>query len=125
MTQKRKALGAYGEDLAADYLVGQGLEIWQRNWRCLVGEVDIVALDQGELVICEVKTRKSTKFGYPVEAITYKKLMKLRRLAGWWVAECSAELGDGSRFNSMRIDVVGILLEPGARPQVTHLKGVG
>lgn len=125
MTHKRKALGAFGEDIAAAYLVEQGCEIWQRNWRCEFGEVDIVAIDSGELVICEVKTRRSTRFGHPVEAVTHKKLTTLRRLAAHWLRVREAESGESKGFSKVRIDVVGVLIEPGTRPQLTHLKAVG
>lgn len=125
MTKQRNALGAYGEDLAASYLVNQGLEIEQRNWRCGQGEVDIVAVDRGELVFCEVKTRRSTRFGHPVEAVTPRKLARLRKLAGLWLKAQTCNGRDQETFTGVRIDVVGVLVEPGIRPQLTHLKAVG
>src|SRR5690348_6271287 len=57
------ALGRYGEALAVRYLREQGMEVVDRNWRCEIGEVDIVARDGDCLVICEVKTRRSSGFG--------------------------------------------------------------
>lgn len=125
MTKKRKALGAFGEDIAANYLVDHGMRIEQRNWRCDLGEVDIVAVDQGELVICEVKTRRSTQFGHPVEAVTPRKLATLRKLAGRWLCDRSLDSDACESFTGVRIDVIGILVEPGVRPQLTHLKAVG
>lgn len=142
MTNKRKALGAFGEDIAANFLIAQGMSIEQRNWRCEIGEVDIVAIDRDELVICEVKTRTSTKFGHPVEAVTPRKLATLRKLAGQWLRVKRSELAEtggdepggesgageldtGYGFNKVRIDVIGVLVEPGVRPQLTHLKAVG
>lgn len=125
MTKQRKALGAYGEDIAANYLVNQGLQIEQRNWRCEHGEVDIVAVDRGELVVCEVKTRRSTRYGHPIEAVTPRKLARLRKLAALWLKAHSLDDQDCQKFTQVRIDVVGVLVEPGIRPQLTHLKAVG
>ncbi|MFZ1361507.1 MAG: YraN family protein [Candidatus Nanopelagicales bacterium] len=125
MTKQRNALGAYGEDIAANYLANQGLRIEQRNWRCEQGEVDIVAVDHGELVICEVKTRRNTRYGHPIEAVTPRKLVRLRKLAGLWLKANSCDGREREKFTGVRIDVVGVLVEPGVRPQLTHLKAVG
>ena len=65
-----KAVGAYGERLAARYLLEAGMQVLDRNWRCDQGEVDIVAMDDRCLVVVEVKTRRSLAFGPPVEAVT-------------------------------------------------------
>ena len=75
------ALGRYGEELAARYLRERGLRVLERNWRCPEGEIDIVALDGDCLVVCEVKTRAGTGVGDPVEAVTWEKAMRLRRLS--------------------------------------------
>ena len=64
------ALGRFGEDLAVRHLRERGLVILDRNWRCDVGEIDIVAREADVLVVCEVKTRRTTGFGSPLEAIT-------------------------------------------------------
>ncbi|HMM96660.1 YraN family protein [Phycicoccus sp.] len=114
----RRALGRYGEALAARYLRERGLRVLERNWRCEHGEVDIVALDDGCLVVCEVKTRRDTAFGDPVEAVTVAKAMRLRRLAA---AYARAHPGPAA----VRIDVVGVLCRPGAPPLVRHVVGVG
>jgi putative endonuclease len=57
MTESKKKLGDRGEDAAAAYLERSGMTIVERNWRCKAGEVDIIAIDGEELVLCEVKTR--------------------------------------------------------------------
>ena len=79
--------GRLGEDLAAAHLVGQGLVVLDRNWRCEIGELDIVARDGDDLVVCEVKTRSTRLFGDPLEAVTAVKAARLRRLAARWVTE--------------------------------------
>ena len=91
------SLGRYGEELAVRYLREQGMEAIERNWRCAHGEVDVVARDGDSLVICEVKTRRPSGFGAPVEAVTFAKVMRLRRLAGAYVsAHPSASGGSAS-----------------------------
>ncbi|MDR1833819.1 MAG: YraN family protein, partial [Propionibacteriaceae bacterium] len=85
----RMQLGQFGEDLAAQYLRGLGWRILARNWRCKLGELDIVAEDGSDTVVfCEVKTRRRIREQIPVpplEAITGKKLQKLRQLAMAWL----------------------------------------
>lgn len=114
-----RALGRYGEDLAARYLTDLGMEVLERNWRCEHGEVDLVALDGDCLVVCEVKTRRSTVFGEPVEAVTWRKAARLRRLAAAWLAE--HELRPGG----VRIDVVGILRPATGPATLRHVRGLG
>ena len=70
---RQRASGGYGEELAVRYLREQGMEMLDRNWRCELGELDIVARDGDCLVICEVKTRRSSGFGAPVEAVTFAR----------------------------------------------------
>ncbi|NQY06394.1 MAG: YraN family protein [Flavobacteriaceae bacterium] len=69
-------LGRIGEDLAVDFLMNQGYEILERNWRYRKAEIDIIAQKDGMLSIVEVKTRNSYYFGEP-ESFVSKKKMKL------------------------------------------------
>ena len=115
----RVSLGVFGERLAVRYLREQGMEVIERNWRCEHGEVDVVALDGDCLVICEVKTRVPSAFGDPVEAVTAAKAMRLRRLAGAYLA------AHPRRPGTVRVDVIGILGPPGAPPVLRHVVGLG
>lgn len=115
------ALGRYGEALAVRYLRELGMEVLDRNWRCEHGEVDVVARDGDCLVICEVKTRRSAGFGEPVEAVTFAKAMRLRRLAAAYVKGH----GGGGHAAQVRVDVVGILCRPGRPAVLRHVIGVG
>jgi putative endonuclease len=114
----KDALGRRGEDIAAQFLEAQGLEVIERNWRCDLGEIDIVAADGDCLVVCEVKTRSSLAFGSPAEAVTPAKAARLRRLATRWLAD------HPTRARSIRIDVVGVVCPAFVAPEITHLIGV-
>lgn len=82
-----KTLGARGEELAACFLQKSGFIILERNWRCAHGEIDIIARDGEELVFIEVKTRRSSRFGTPAEAVHARKQKKLRSLARHYLYE--------------------------------------
>ena len=118
-TQTRRALGLYGEQLAARYLTERGIAVIDRNWRCAHGELDLVARDGDCLVFCEVKTRRSVRFGDPLEAVTWSKATRLRRLAVAWL-----QVHD-EHAARIRIDVIAILRPPRGRAQIRHVVGVG
>lgn len=114
-------LGAYGERLACRYLLEHGYAIVTRNWRCVRGEIDIIATASGALVVCEVKTRSSELFGTPLEAVTVPKRRRLRRLAGLWLDSLDpGERPDGA----LRLDIISILKPPAATARIEHLMGV-
>lgn len=75
----RGRIGRRGEDLAAAFFASKGFEIVDRNWRCRVGEIDIVVRKGEEFRFVEVKMRRTHAFGYPEASITAQKL---RHLAG-------------------------------------------
>ena len=114
----RRALGEYGERLAVRYLTELGLAVVDRNWRCARGELDLVARDGDCLVFCEVKTRRTERFGSPVEAVGPRKAARLRRLASAWLQ------AHDERPARIRIDVIGILRPAGGSAVVRHLQGV-
>lgn len=114
MTDQRKRLGERGEEAAAAYLERAGMTIVERNWRCPAGEVDIVASDGPELVLCEVKTRRSTAKGAPEEAITPAKQRRYARLAAAYVQQ--TERGD----QALRFDVISILVLSEERALLRH-----
>ncbi|HWM34670.1 MAG TPA: YraN family protein [Pseudolysinimonas sp.] len=110
-------LGMRGERIAERHLIARGFVLLDRNWRCPLGEIDLVLRDGDETVFVEVKTRSSTAFGHPLEAITVAKLARLRRLAGAW---CEAHPGAGR----IRIDAVAVLAPHRAPATVEHLERV-
>lgn len=114
----RLELGRRGEELAAQVLISEGLDILDRNWRCNIGEIDIVARDGDRLVIVEVKTRSSVAFGGPFEAVSPRKVRRLRRLAIRWLEEHQLHVPE------IRFDVMGILRRQDGVMSVQHLRGV-
>lgn len=114
----KDAIGRYGEELAVRHLQGAGLVVLDRNWRCPLGELDIVARAGDLLVVCEVKTRSSEAFGSPLEAVGPRKLQRLRLLAARWLAEHAAAP------SAVRIDVVAVLRPPRGPSVLEHVEGV-
>ena len=115
---RNKALGDFGEGVAAAHLQSIGMVVLARNWSCRFGEIDIVARDGSALVICEVKTRSSTTYGGSFEAITGHKAARLRRLAMHWL-----EVHDVDP-PSLRIDVVSVVVPARGAPVVERIAGV-
>ncbi len=113
-----RTIGNFGEQFAADHLSARGVHIMERNWRCQLGEIDIIGLDEGTLVFYEVKTRRSTRYGSPAEAVTPAKAARLRRLAVRWLTE------HPQSASQIRIDVIALTLSGQGETQVEHLRGV-
>lgn len=111
-------VGRHGEDLAVAHVERCGWQVLDRNWRVGAGELDLVALDGDELVAVEVKTRRSAAYGHPAEAVTSAKLARVRRLVAAWLAAHDVHPG------SVRVDVIAVLLPPGAPARLEHLRGV-
>lgn len=117
--RQRLATGEYGEASAARHLVGLGMVVLDRNWRCDLGELDLVLREQDVLVFCEVKTRTTAAFGSPLEAVTATKVARLRRLGARWMREHRAGAAE------VRIDLVGVCLDRSGPPRFQHVRGVG
>ena len=117
----RVELGAMGEALAVDHLTRLGFRIVDRNWRCRYGELDVIAADEATrtVVFVEVKTRSGDGYGGLAYAVTPRKVGRLRRLAGLWLA------GQETRWAAVRIDVIGVRVGRCRTPEITHLRGIG
>jgi putative endonuclease len=98
--------GKAGETIAVAYLKKNGYHIHQLNFRCTLGEIDIIAREKNELVFIEVKTRKSAKLGYPEQAVGIRKQKKMSQLALWYLQK-NKLIGTSARF-----DVVAVTLRP-------------
>jgi len=123
MRDSKKQIGVRGEDLACAELERQGLQVLERNWRCRLGEIDIVAAEAGAngltMVFCEVKCRSGLGFGHPLEAITFTKRRTLRQLAAVWMRQHRV------KASAIRLDAIGVVLAAGEEPSVTHVRAVG
>jgi putative endonuclease len=97
-----RARGRIGEELAVEYLREQGYRIVARNFRCRVGELDIVAMDGDALVFVEVRSKRSARHGTPAETVNAAKQHRLARVAGVYLSRRRP------RFDSCRFDVIGI-----------------
>ncbi len=106
MSLTGKSPGEKGEDLAAAYLVDAGFRIIERNYRCLFGEIDIVAEEGETLVFVEVKSRRSEAYGGPLLAVGYRKQKKISRIALHYLSEKYL------RHRAARFDVVAVMLLP-------------
>jgi putative endonuclease len=109
-----QARARFAEDLVAAWYVTEGYEVIARNWRCPRGELDIVAWRNNVLVVCEVKARRNADFGDPFEAITPRKVLRLRRAAAAFVDRFRAT-GDATSFSEIRLDAAAVM---GARVEV-------
>lgn len=80
-----RTLGQWGEDRAAEWLQQRGWRIVARNFRCRMGEVDIIAEDGRYLAFVEIKLRKDGQYGAACEAVTLSKQRKLRTTAEYYL----------------------------------------
>ncbi len=106
MTKDRIRTGREGEAIAVRYLEKEGYRVVERNYRCVFGEMDIVARDGRTCVFVEVKSRKSERFGDPGLAVDRRKQRKMSSVAMCYLKE-KRLLGRPSRF-----DVVTVLFTP-------------
>ncbi len=100
----RRALGVWGESLAILHLEAHGYQILDRNWRCRLGEIDIIARQNEELVFVEVKTRRGTKMGSPEEGLTKVKSKRLVKLSQLYLVEADLDV-------DWRLDLVAIQVD--------------
>lgn len=110
----RISFGKQGENLAAGYLLEEGYEILERNWRFKHIEVDIIARDKNELVIAEVKTRTGNSWGEPYTAVDIRKQRALIFAAERYIFSQNLDL-------DVRFDIVSIIIDHG-RTVVEHIK---
>ena len=101
-----RSLGKWGEGVAATYLEAQGYEVVMRNWRCVWGEIDIIARQGEKWAFTEVKTRRGRAHGSPEEAISPRKAANLQKLALLFLAE--REMGSDVIFT---IDLIAVELD--------------
>lgn len=103
MNSQKKEIGFYGEDLAEKYLKSIGYVILKRNFRCKIGEIDIIAKDKDFITFIEVKSRYGNLYGSPRESITYSKKLKIYKTAEVFI--CKSNL----HYANFRFDVIEIM----------------
>ncbi len=114
MSRQRIDLGQAGEKAAAAYLTEKGYRIIARNFSCKTGEIDIIAGDQETYVFIEVKTRQSSRFGAPAEAVTRQKQKQISRTALAFMS--LHNLADVPA----RFDVISVLSD-GSEMKISHI----
>lgn len=115
MSEERLALGRWGEDQAERFLRRLGWKILHRNYRTPVGEIDIIAKYRRQLVFVEVKTRRTSRYGTPQEAVGERKQRQIIRTAQWYLGEYKE-----ARLQP-RFDVVAVMPEQGGRASIEHV----
>ena len=119
MSSHNLTIGKRGEQIAKEFLEKRGCNIVAQNYRYGNSEIDLIALDNGELAFIEVKTRTSKKFGEPEFAVTRKKLNQMKVAAENYITENENSL----EYSSVRFDVIAISLVKG-KPQIEHFENV-
>ena len=112
---QRQIFGQEGERIAERYLSKKGYRLVERNYRCPVGEVDLIVLDRRVIVFVEVKTRRHERFGVPLESVHTRKQQKMIKAALWFLSDHKLHERDA------RFDVVGISFG-GQEPAVEHIE---
>ena len=102
----RRKEGAYYENLVAEYLKTQGYEILEKNYRCRIGEIDLIAKEGETLVFVEVKYRRDDKMGNTKEAVDRKKQNKISLTASYYLMRKCGRMDIPCRF-----DVAAVLGE--------------
>jgi putative endonuclease len=119
---RRKARGAIGEAAAVERLRALGIAILATNWRCRIGELDIIAEQGGVILFIEVRTRAAASlsaFGTPLESITMKKQNTLRRCAEAYLQRLPSK----QPHPRIRFDCIAVLLNDRDEPIVVeHLQ---
>jgi putative endonuclease len=100
----KKQLGDIGEDISEIFLVKMGYSILKRNYRCRLGEIDLIAKDKNKIIFFEVKTRTNLNFGYPEESVNNLKVLKLKKLAIFYT------VSENMHTFNIRFDVISINL---------------
>lgn len=114
MKTEKQETGIHGEEIAAEYLIGKGYRILEKNWQCGHLEVDIIALTEKHLVIVEVKTRKSTTMGEPEEFVNLQKQRHLIKAAGIYIERTGIT-------QEVRFDIISVVIKEGIE-SVKHLE---
>jgi putative endonuclease len=107
MSSSNQETGVIGENISERYLLKEGYEILERNFRCRLGEIDIIARRGSYICFVEVKTRHGNFFGNPCEAVNHIKQKRIWRIAEFYIQK-------NKLFDfSFRFDVIEVVLDRG------------
>ena len=116
----RQELGEKGESLARDMYKIKGYRIVCRNFKCRVGEIDLICAKDKLLVFSEVKTRTRLTFGLPAEAVDEKKMRHIRRVAASYLSQ-GLRLHRLYKEFDIRFDIVEVIFV-GNKCEVNHIE---
>ena len=103
-------MGTAYEKMAGEYLKTQGYEILHYNFRCRMGEIDIIAKDHGYLVFIEVKYRRDKSCGHPAEAVTPRKQRTISKVASYYLLTQGCGMDTPCRFDVAAVSGDGVEL---------------
>ena len=112
----RQNLASLGENIAKQYLRDRGYVIRECNWRCKIGELDIIATIFNLTVFVEVKTKTSTSYGYPEDMVHARKRRKLTQLVDAYCKQKNIK-------DNYQLDVIAILIN-GSKAIIRHIKNI-
>ncbi len=115
MHPSKQKLGKWGEEQASKYLTHSGYKILRRNYRCRLGEIDIIAKKDNMFIFAEVKTRTNTAYGSPAEAVSYKKQWRYEKLALYYLNEA------GYTNVTCRFDILEVLVNYDNSFYINHI----
>ena len=115
MSYRRKAIGRLGEQIAESYLKTSGYRIIERNYRCPVGEIDLIAEEKGILAFVEVRTLSSRNWGLPQMSINFSKRQKIVKTSLYYLSQTN--MWD----RSCRFDIVDVILQTETEEQHVEL----
>lgn len=121
MTHKRIETGNYGEKIATEFLRKEGLEILMRNYRCPLGEMDIIAQENQVLVFAEVRTRNTGRQGWGEESINRQKRIRLQKIATYFIKEKNFKDWPQIRFDCI---AVRTSVNQGLEPEIRWIRGI-
>ncbi len=96
--------GSAYERRAAEYLISRGLTILEYNYRCKIGEIDLIAQDKNYIVFVEVKYRQTKEQGWAVEAVDRRKQQRIMRVAQWYLVSTVHSVDVPCRFDVVAVD---------------------
>lgn len=118
MTGRRREIGIFGEKAAVRYLSDHGYAIIETNYRCKLGEIDIIAREKETYVFIEVKTRSNASYGRPAEAINFKKQSHLYKAAQMYIQSKRLFHYD------FRFDAIEIIGSADRITEINHIKNI-